>query len=164
MVEPKYKDLHRITTTTIIYRRRGADFEYLITKRAPHKKAFPNKWTVPGGGLEVDDYINTKPSTKAGQWYNAVNNSLLREVKEEVNLKISKPELLVDIVFIIPDGTPSVIFSYFAKYVSGKVKLDEDATDFKWVTVKEAKRYDLITGIWGEIRDVDKILKNRKEK
>jgi len=53
----------------------------------------------------------------------------------------------VDIVFIIPDGTPAIIFSFFAKYVSGKVKLDEDATDFKWVTVKEAQSLDFISQI-----------------
>jgi 8-oxo-dGTP diphosphatase len=163
-MEIKYRDLHRITTTTIIYRKRGSNFEYLITKRAPHKKAFPNKWTVPGGGLEVDDYINKKPNTKSGHWYGVLNNSLIREVKEEVNVKVGKPELLVDIAFIIPDGTPVIILSYFAKYISGKVKLDEDATDFKWVTIKEAKKYDLIDGIWGEINDVDKLLKKRGEK
>jgi 8-oxo-dGTP pyrophosphatase MutT (NUDIX family) len=161
-MEPKYKDLHRVVTT-IIYRKRKSDLEFLITKRAPHKKVHPNKWTVPGGGLETDDYINLPPCTKgAPQWYGALNNSLIREIKEEVNIKIGKPELLVDITFISPDGTPVIIFSYFAKYVSGQVKLDEDATDFKWATVKEAKKYDLIDGIWGEIRDVEKILKKRK--
>jgi 8-oxo-dGTP pyrophosphatase MutT (NUDIX family) len=158
-MEIKDRELHRITTTTIIYRKRKSDFEYLITKRAPHKKAFPNKWTVPGGGLEVDDYINLPPNTKAGQWYGALNSSLIREIKEEVNLKIGKPELLVDIVFITPNGIPSIIFSYFAEYVSGKVKLDDDAVDFAWVTVTEAKKYDLIDGILGEIRDVEKILR-----
>jgi 8-oxo-dGTP pyrophosphatase MutT (NUDIX family) len=163
MVEPKYKDLHRITTTTIIYRKRGKEFEYLITKRAPHKKAFPNKWTVPGGGLEVDDYINLPPATKgAPQWYGALSNSLVREIKEEVGLKIGKPNLLVDLTFIRPDGIPAIVFSYFAKFLSGKVKLDEDSVEFKWVTVKEAKKYDLIEGIWGEIRDVEKIIKGRK--
>ena len=163
-MEPKYKDLHRIVTTTIIYRKNKNDFEYLITKRAPHKKAFPNKWTVPGGGLETDDYINIKPSTKgAPQWYGALSNSLIREIKEEVGLKIGKPELLIDLTFIRPDGIPAIVFSYFAKYISGKVKLDEDATDFKWATVKEAKKYDLIDGIWGEINDVDKVLKKRNK-
>jgi 8-oxo-dGTP pyrophosphatase MutT (NUDIX family) len=162
-MEIKYKDLHRIVTTTIIYKKNKSNFEFLITKRAPHKKVHPNKWTVPGGGLETDDYINLKPSTKgAPQWYGALNNSLIREIKEEVNLKIGKPELLVDITFIRPDGIPVIIFSYFAKYISGEVKLDEDTTDFKWATLKEAQKYDLIDGIWGEIRDVEKILKSRK--
>jgi len=158
----KDRELHRIVTTTIIYKSSKAGLLYLITKRAAHKKVYPNKWIVPGGGLEVDDYINTPSSTKGTiQWYGALNNSLIREIKEEVNLKIGKPELLVDITFIRPDGIPVIIFSYYAKYVSGKVKLDKEATDFKWVTVKEAKKYDLVDGIWEEIRDVEKILKKR---
>jgi 8-oxo-dGTP pyrophosphatase MutT (NUDIX family) len=162
-MEIKYRDLHRIVTTVIIYKKLNKDLIFLITKRASHKKVHPNKWTVPGGGLEVDDYINLPSSTKgAPQWYGALNNSLVREIKEEVNLKIGKPELLVDLTFIRPDGIPVIVFSYFAKYLSGEMKLDDDAVDFKWVTVKEAKKYDLIDGIWEEIRDVEKILKNRK--
>jgi hypothetical protein len=42
----------------------------------------------------------------------------------------------------------------------GKVEND-DAVDFKWVTLKEAKPYDLIDGIWEEIKQVEKILKKR---
>ena len=161
--EIKDKELHRIVTTTIIYKKTKGTYTYLITKRSPTKKVHPNKCTVPGGGLEVDDYIHIKPSTVgAPQWYGALNNSLVREIHEEVGLKIGKPEFLVDITFIRPDGIPVIIFSYFAKFISGNVKLDADAVDFKWVTLKEAKKYDLIDGIWGEIQDVEKILKKRK--
>jgi len=39
--------------------------------------------------------------------------------------------------------------------------LDEDTTDFSWVSLEEAKNYDLIDGIWDEIRQVDEILKSR---
>jgi 8-oxo-dGTP pyrophosphatase MutT (NUDIX family) len=162
-MEIKNKELHRIVTTTIIYKKDKVGLNYLITKRSPYKKVHPNKWTVPGGGLSTDDYINLTPSTKgAPQWYNALNNSLLREIKEEVGLKIGKPEFLVDLTFIRPDGIPVIVFSYFAKFISGVVRLDEDAIDYKWVTLKEAKKYDLIDGIWEEIRDVEKILNKRK--
>ena len=58
------KELHRIASTAIICK----DGKYLILKRSPQKKVFPNRWTVPGGGLEVDDYINL-PKTDIGQWY-----------------------------------------------------------------------------------------------
>ena len=161
--EIKDRELHRIVTTTIIYKKTKGAYTYLITKRSPTKKVHPNKWSVPGGGLEVDDYIHIKPSTVgAPQWYGALNNSLVREIHEEVGLRISKPEFLVDITFIRPDGIPVIIFSYFAKFISGNVKLDDDAVDFKWATLKEAKKYDLIDGIWGEIRDVEKIVKKRK--
>lgn len=60
MMEVKDKELHRIVTTTLVYK---PDFAYLVTKRAMHKKVMPGKWTIPGGGLSVDDYINTPPST-----------------------------------------------------------------------------------------------------
>ena len=153
------KELHRIATTTLVYK---PDSTYLITKRAMHKKVMPGKWTIPGGGLSMDDYINTPSSTEgAKQWYGALERSLRREIKEEVNLEIGKPELLVDLTFVRPDGIPVLVLSYFASYVSGEVKLDEDATEFAWVTLDEAKKYDLIDGIIGEIKEVDKILSCR---
>jgi hypothetical protein len=52
--------------------------------------------------------------------------------------------------------------SYWAEYKSGKARPGKDLTNFAWVTLKEAKKYDLIDGIWGELRDVEKILKSRK--
>lgn len=156
--EVKDKELHRICTTTIVYN----EGKYLITKRSPNKKVHPNKWTIPGGGLNTDDYINSTPSTQgAPQWYGALEKSLYREIKEEVNLEIDKPEFLVDLTFIRPDGIPVIVFSYFAKYKSGEVILDDDAVDFAWVTLEEAKNYDLIDGIWDEIREVEEILQSR---
>ena len=162
-MEIKDKELHRIVTTTIIYKKDKSGLHYLLTKRALHKKVHPGKWTVPGGGLTTDDYINEKPSTKgAPQWYGALQKSLMRELAEEVGVKIGKPEFLIELTFIRPDGIPVIVFSYFARFISGKVKLDEDATEFAWPTLKEAKKYDLIDGIWNELRDVEKILKSHK--
>jgi len=172
----KNKELHRITTTTLVYKpdpssrvelTTGQAFIYLITKRAMHKKVMPGKWTIPGGGLSMDDYINTLSSTEgAKQWYGALERSLRREIKEEVNLYVGKPELLVDLTFIRPDGIPVLCLSYFAPYVSGEVSIDQDidgdTTDFAWVSLEEAKNYDLIEGIWDEMRQVDEILKERK--
>jgi len=153
------KELHRIATTVLIYK---PDFTYLITKRAMHKKMMPGKWHIPGGGLTTDDYVHGPSSTEgAKQWYGALQNTMIREVKEEVDLKIGKPEFLLDLTAIRPDGTPLLVLSYFAPYVSGEVKLDEDSTDSAWVTLIEAKKYDLIDGIWDEIREVDEILKSR---
>ena len=156
-MEIKNRELHRIAVTAIIHK--GG--KYLITKRSPHKKSFPNKWTVPGGGMEVDDYINTPVSTEAGQWYYAIEKTLRREVKEEVNLEINKPKYLLDLVFIAPDGTPSIVLSYYADYVSGEVKLDKDSTEYKWITAEEAEKIDLIEGIAEEIKMADKIINNK---
>lgn len=152
----KDKELHRISSTAIIHK----DGKYLITQRSLNKKAFPGKWTVPGGGLETDDYVNTPPSTATGHWYFAVEKSLRREIKEEVNLEVGKVNYLLDLAFIIPDGTPAIVLSFYADYKSGEVKLDKDNINYAWVTYKEAKIYDLIEGLLEEIEMVDKILKN----
>ncbi|MBI1974615.1 MAG: NUDIX domain-containing protein [Candidatus Zambryskibacteria bacterium] len=152
------KELHRIVTTAIVYK----DFSYLIAKRALHKIVKPGKWAVVGGGLLIDDYINTPPSTKeSNQWYGAIEKALRREVKEETNLEIGKPEFLTDLTFIRPDGIPVLCLSYFAPYISGEVKIDGDHTEYAWVSAKEAESYDLIEGILGEIQEVDTILKKR---
>jgi 8-oxo-dGTP pyrophosphatase MutT (NUDIX family) len=163
------KELHRIVSTAIIYKD-GPSFrqaqgklssgqaKYLITKRSPTKKVFSGKWTVPGGGLETDDYVNT-PKTTKDHWYFAIEKSLRREISEEVGLKVGKVNYLLDMTFIRPDGIPVVVLSYYCDYKSGKVRLSEESVDFKWVSLKEAKNYDLIEGIYEEIEMVDKVLK-----
>lgn len=158
-MEIKDRELHRIAITAIIYNDHG---QYLVTKRSPTKKAFPNLWTVPGGGLEVDDYINDTPTNPAGQWYGALEKTLRREVKEEVNVEIEKPQYLMDLTFIRPDNIPVLILSYYAKYKSGEVKLDDDAVEYKWATLAEAKDLEMIDGIWEEIELVDKTLREQE--
>lgn len=155
------KELHRIAITGIIYNDEG---KYLITKRSLSKKAFPGKWTVPGGGVSTDDYTEDEPTNKAGQWYSVVEKTLRREILEEVNVEIERPEYLLDLTFIRPDGVPVLILSYMCKYMSGEVTVDGDGgdtIDFAWATLHELKSYDLIDGILEEIEMVDKILKNR---
>lgn len=148
-------ELHRVVATAIIYK----DGKYLIVQRNPNKKVFPGRWTVPGGGLEVTDYINT-PKTTPDAWYYAVENSLIREIKEEVGLDVEKPNFLLDLVFIRPDNIPVVTLSYYCDWKSGEVKLNDENVDYKWVTLEEAKNYDLIEGILEEIEMVNQILKN----
>lgn len=92
---------------------------------------------------------------------NVVERALRRELKEEVNLEIEKPEYLTDLAFLHPSGIPVLVLSYFAKYLSGEVKLDEDTVDFAWVTAEEAASYDLIDGILDEIKEADHVLKAR---
>ena len=163
MIEtPIHNELHRIAVTGIIWRI-GTDGnrQYLITKRSPHKKVMPNRWTVPGGGLEATDYTKVEPSylnEESPQWYNAVEKTLRREIREEVGLEVSEVKYLLDVVFIRPDGVPVLVLSYYCKYESGEVVLDADATEFAWVPIEKIPEYDLISGIDHEITLADERL------
>lgn len=145
--------LHYVAVTAIIHRNK----KILITKRSSKEKAFPDMWTVPGGRISVDDYRDL-PKPVSSAWYGAIENTLKREIKEEVNLIIKNIRYLIDMTFIRPDGIPVVVLSYYANYKSGKVKLDKDNVDFAWVSVKEAKNYNLISGIYEEIVMADKLI------
>ena len=131
----------------------------MIIKRAGHEKVYPNKWTVPGGKLKPKDYLDT-PKTTKDAWYNVVDKDLRREIKEECNLEVGELKYLLDLVFIRPDQIPVLTLSFYADYKSGEVELEEDFTDYFWGTIEELKEYDLIEGIYDEIKMVDEKLKN----
>ena len=146
--------LHYLSATAIIHKHG----KFLIIKRSPHKKVFPNKWTVPGGKLDRNDYLNL-PKTTPSAWYGAVENALKREVKEEVNLEISNIRFLIDMILIGTNKMPTIVLSFYATYKSGQTKLDKDAVEYAWVTTKQAASYDFIEGIYEEIVMADKIIK-----
>lgn len=152
--------LHYIVVTGILVDDNG---KYLIAKRSEKEKAFPGKWTVPGGKLEVLDYVLRKKDTSE-HWYGIFENVLKREVGEEVDLKIFDIGYVTNMVYLRSDGVPCIIVSLYAK-VLGKnpeVNLCNALTDSKWVTLEEAKNYDLIEGIYEELEILDKKLKTGK--
>ena len=149
---------HYVVATGIIIK----DKKYLITKRADWEKAFPGKWTVPGGKLEVTDYKN-KPKDTSSHWYNILETLLKREVNEETGLYIKNINYLTSMTFIRPDNIPVLIVSLYADHDSGEVELSKDMVEHAWVSLEEAKNYDLIEGIYEEIMMLDDLLKNRKE-
>ena len=149
-------ELHRLVVTAIIVK----DGKYLIVQRNQNKKAWPGLWTVPGGGMEVGDYINT-PKTNADCWYYAVENTLKREVREEVGLEIGRIKYLLYLAFIRPDGIPVITLSFYCDWKGGEVKLNSENIDYKWVSYEEAKAYEVVPGLLEEIEMVDKIMKGQ---
>lgn len=146
--------VHYVVVTGIIVK--GGKF--LITKRAPTEKAFPNQWTVPGGKLELDDYTKRSKDTSA-HWYNIFEGLLKREVMEETGLKIKNIRYLTSLSYIRSDGIPTIIVSLFADYHDGEVKLCPDLTEHAWITLEESKDYELIEGIYEELEMLDRFLK-----
>lgn len=143
--------LHEIVITAIVVK----DGKYLVTRRSPNKKRFPGMWTVPGGKLETSDYINLPKETE-NYWYNVLEKTLRREVREEVGIEIENIEYVTSLATIHADGSPSLVISCMADYVSGDIKLQEGETDqFAWVSLDEAKNYNLIDGIYDELAMTD---------
>jgi len=146
---------HYITSTVILVK----EGKFLIAKRAEWEKAFPGKWTIPGGKLEVLDYALLKKDTSE-HWYNVLEDLSKREVMEEVGLEIKNLNYVTSLVYIRLDKIPSLVISFWAEPVGDFVKLCHALTEYKWVSLEEAKNYDLIEGIYEELEILDKKLKS----
>jgi 8-oxo-dGTP pyrophosphatase MutT (NUDIX family) len=149
---------HFVVATGIVVK----DGKYLIAKRAGWEKAFPNKWTVPGGKLEAKDYTQREKDTADGLWYNVLEDLVEREVMEEAGLEIENLKYLTSLSYIRPDGKPCIIISLFAGWKQGEVRLCNALTEHAWVSLEEAKNYELIDGIFDELAMLDSLLKSGK--
>ncbi len=144
---------HYLVVTGILVK----DGKFLITKRTETEKAFPGRWTVPGGKLEVLDY-SLKEKDTLHHWYNIFEGILKREIKEEVNIEIENINYVTSMVYVRSDGIPCIIVSLWAEPQTFDVKLCDSLSDFAWVSLEESKNYDLIEGIYEELEMLNKKL------
>lgn len=152
--------LHEVVITAIVVK----DGKFLVTRRSSQKRRFPGRWTVPGGKLEIEDYISLPKDTNF-YWYNVLEKVLEREVREEVGIEIENIEYLTSLATVHEDGNPSLVISCLADYLSGEIRLQEGEVDkFSWINLKEAKDYDLIDGIYDELVMAEKKRKGEKTK
>ena len=150
--------LHEVAITAIVVK----DGKYLITRRSLNKKRWPGQWTVPGGRLEVSDYTSW-PKDTHGYWYNVLEKTLRREVKEEVGLEIKDITYVTSLATVHEDSSPSLVISCMAEWAGGEVTLQkEECDEFVWVTTEEAKNYKLIDGIEDELARADNARKGIK--
>ncbi|MBI2624517.1 NUDIX domain-containing protein [Candidatus Parcubacteria bacterium] len=157
-MSPNGQYLYEVAITAIIVK--GG--KYLIIRRSLSKKRFPGMWTVPGGKLEAKDYLELPKDTEH-YWYNVLERTLRREVNEEVGIDIEHIEYLTSLATVHSDGSPSLVISCTAEYVSGEVALQEGESDqYVWVSLAEAKRYDLIDGIYDELVLVEQRRQGKK--
>jgi 8-oxo-dGTP diphosphatase len=109
--------------------------EVLLSLRDDPK--FPGahlKWDLIGGKVEMGE---------------SLEETLIREIKEETNLKIKIKKFLPHTIcknWDFPDYFQhTLLFCYECKKVSGKLKSnDKKIKELKWVKTKEALKMDLI--------------------
>ncbi|MBI2591491.1 MAG: NUDIX domain-containing protein [Candidatus Brennerbacteria bacterium] len=146
-METNNQYLHEIAITGIVVK----DGKYLITRRSLNKKRFPGMWTVPGGKMETNDYLQLPKDTEH-YWYNVLERTLRREIKEEVGIDIDNIEYVTSLATVHADGSPSLVISCMADYAGGDIILKPDESDqYAWVSLEEAKNHQLLDGIYDEL-------------
>lgn len=96
---------------------------FLIARRAPHKDQ-AGFWEFPGGKLEADE---------------DPKDCLIREIYEELSLKISIDNHLIDNIFIYPGKTIN-LKAYICKLISGDPHLT-DHDHLEWILPAALNEY-----------------------
>ena len=143
---------HYVVATAIISRNN----QFLIVKRDKDETAMAGFWAFPGGKLNLTDYFK-KPKNTNFHWHHILDYLLMRECKEEVGLEISNIRYVRNLAFIRPDNIPTVVLSFMADYHAGEVRLNEELSKYAWVTLAEARNYNLIDGLYEELLTANRI-------
>ena len=107
------------------------DGKILLEKRK--NEPGKGKWSIPGGLVELGE---------------RVEQTVIREVKEETGLDVEKPEHIDVVDNVVRDENGEikyhfVIIDYFVKLRGGTMKAMSDAEELRWVTFDEVEKYDL---------------------
>ena len=78
-------------------------------------------------------------------------------------MELGNLEYIVSLAFMREDDIPTIVISLYSQDYRGDIKLNEELVDYKWVSLEEAKNYDLIEGIYEELELVDKKLRGVKD-
>lgn len=112
--------------------------------------------------METSDYLKLPKDTEF-YWYNVLERTLRREIKEEVGIDIDNIEYITSLATVHSDGSPSLVISCVADYISGEIKLQVEENDqFAWVSLEETKNYQLLDGIYDELVMVENRQKGKR--
>jgi 8-oxo-dGTP pyrophosphatase MutT (NUDIX family) len=88
-----------------------------------------NKWTYPSGRLEQNE---------------GYEDALKREVKEETGIDIDIVYQFFSSILVTVDDDKVLNVAFLCRPKGNKIKLCDEHTDYKWVSVKDLKKMTLI--------------------
>lgn len=99
---------------------------FLIVRRADGELQAPGAWFIPGGKVEL------------GGGRNVIEETLRREVEEEVGLRIGEDFVLIDNnAFVRVDGAPVVGLTFLVSYAGGNAQALEETSEVRWLSLDE---------------------------
>lgn len=106
------------------------DTRILMTKRAefdPEDAPFHGFWQIPGGGMEFAE---------------SPEETATREAREELGIDIEIVSLVPAIYTRVFGNWQGLLIGYLCrmKYPEQPIVINEEASDFTWVTIEEAKK------------------------
>jgi 8-oxo-dGTP diphosphatase len=145
MAYEKHNKLHIVAVTAVIRNNQG---KYLVLKRHDKEIAHSGMYMFPGGKVEDNETIE---------------EALVKEIEEEAGLKLKPGKILLkDASFVRPDGQSVKVFAYLCEAeISSQVKISQDFTDFKWLSLEELKQLPHLEDIQNEIIQAEKIINSR---
>jgi len=115
---------------------KNKDRKYLVVRRSAEK--YPEvgaKWDIVGGRINLG--------------LSLIEN-LKREVKEETGLEIIYEPKLITAQDILK-GDKHIVRLTYTGFASGEVKLDEEATEYKWLTLEEISKLEPLDKYFKEV-------------
>lgn len=117
--------------------------KYLLVRRSSEK--YPEvgaKWDIVGGRIDPGSPLL---------------ENLKREIKEEVNLDLLEEPTLVTAQDILRAPGKHVVRLTYVGTIEGESNLDDDHTEFRWVTLEELQNIDELDIYLKEFLDNKKI-------
>ena len=118
--------------------------QFLVLKYSGvYGKETKGKWTFPSGRLEENE---------------SYEGALKREVKEETGLDIDIIYQFFSSIIKTVDGKKVLTVAYLCRPKGKKIKLCKEHTNYKWVSLKDLKKMELINFVMIEMAEKAKIL------
>lgn len=118
--------MQRTATVAVI----SKENKLLILKRGSTAPWMPNRYCLPGGKQEENE---------------SLKECATRELAEETQIYITNTDYLIPKRIIYTPSFSKLVFVF--KTYSGKVILNWEHDDYKWVTKEESKQYKIVPSL-----------------